>query len=122
MSESKTDVLLLMLMGIIILLMVAITGLFIHMNQLQREVVLAWDDAVARDYLVPGTPFFYVIDGAGVIANVGFAGTLKQLEALVEGDRGEGGGVTYKWRRVRRSKLKIEGKSAVKGGDRNGET
>ncbi|MEA3338426.1 MAG: hypothetical protein U9R15_00525 [Chloroflexota bacterium] len=39
----------------------------------------------ARDYQAPGTPFFYVIDGDGVIAKAGFAGTLEQLEALVEG-------------------------------------
>ena len=29
-------------------------------------------------------PLFYVIDRDGVIANAGFAGTLEQLEALVE--------------------------------------
>ncbi len=46
--------------------------------------VLAWDDTVARDYRVQGTPFFYVIDGEGVITNKGFANTLLQLEALVE--------------------------------------
>jgi len=179
MTESKTDVLLLMLMGIVILLMVAIVGLFIRVNQLQREVlaalapfqlmrepqgleigaeapaftlpdptgqmvslddfagqrvllvfsspqcpaciemyphlrafsererdvqvvmvsrgsaeenraqqgfgfpVLTWDDRVAQEYQVPGTPFFYVIDEEGVIANAGFASTLEQLEALV---------------------------------------
>ncbi len=184
MSESRTQVLLLMLMGVVILLMVAVVGLFVRMNQLQRKVlaaleplhairgpqgldigtqalafnlpdatgqmvslgdfagqrvllafsstecpvcaevwphletfseragdvqvvmishgtveenwqlveeqgfdfpVLAGDDAVAQDYQVPGTPFFYVIDGDGVIAKSGFAGTLEQLEALVEG-------------------------------------
>lgn len=184
MSETKTDVLLLMLMGIVILLMVAIIGLFLRMNQLQREVlaalepfqtmsrpegleigtqapdfaladtedqtislaglagqkvllvfssihcpacaemyphlrafsertdgvqmvmisqdsaeenrqlveeqgfgfpVLTWDDAVAQDYQVPGTPFFYVIDRDGVIVNADFANTLEQVEALVEG-------------------------------------
>jgi len=183
MNETRTQVLLLLLMGVVILLTVAIVGLFIRMNQLQREVlaaleplqamrgpqgleigteapaftlpdaagqmvalgdfagqkvllvfssmkcpacaevwphlktfnereedirvvmishgtveenrqlmeeqgfdfpVLAGDDAIARDYQVPGTPFFYVIDGDGVIANAGFAGTLEQLEALVE--------------------------------------
>lgn len=49
--------------------------------------VLAWDDAIARDYQVPGTPFFYVIDEEGVIVNAGFANTLEQMEALVEGGR-----------------------------------
>ena len=186
MSESRTQVLLLMLMGVVILLMVIIVGLFVRMNQLQQEVltaleplqamrgpqgldigtqslafslpnatgqmvaledfagqkvllafsstecpacaevwpplktfsqregdvqvvmisrgsaeenrqlmeeqgfdfpVLAGDDAIARGYQVPGTPFFYVIDGDGVIANAGFAGTLEQLEALVADSR-----------------------------------
>ena len=41
MAESKTDVLILMLMGIVILLMVTIVGLFLRMNQLQREVLAA---------------------------------------------------------------------------------
>jgi len=44
--------------------------------------VLTWQDTVAREYQVPGTPFFYVIDREGVIVNAGFAGTLEQLEAL----------------------------------------
>lgn len=182
MTESKTDVLLLMLMGIVILLMVTIIGLFLRMNQLQREVlaaleplqtiggpegleigaeapaftlvdptgqkvslsdfagqkvllvfsstqcpacvnvwphvkmfsegernvrvvmishgtaeenrqlveeqgfefpVLTGDDVVTQEYQVPGAPFFYVIDGDGVIANAGFAGTLEQLKELV---------------------------------------
>ncbi|MDY7080336.1 MAG: TlpA family protein disulfide reductase [Chloroflexota bacterium] len=182
MNESRTQMLLLMLMGVVILLMVAIVGLFIRTNQLQREVlaalepfqamrgpqgldigtqspafslpdatgqmvslgdfagqrvllvfsstecpacaeawphlktfsqregdvqvvmisrgsaeenrqlvaeqgfgfpVLMWEDAVAGEYAVPGTPFFYVIDGDGVIAKASFAGTLEQLEALV---------------------------------------
>ncbi len=39
MIESKTDILLLMLIGIIILLMVAIIGLFLRMNQLQQVVL-----------------------------------------------------------------------------------
>ncbi|MDY7078420.1 MAG: TlpA disulfide reductase family protein [Chloroflexota bacterium] len=41
MIESKTDVLLLMLMGIVIMLMVAIIGLFLRMNQLQQAVLAA---------------------------------------------------------------------------------
>jgi len=45
--------------------------------------VLAWDDAVVREYQIPGTPFFYVIDQEGMIANAGFANTPEQLEALV---------------------------------------
>ena len=181
MAESKTDVLILMLMGIVILLMVAIIGLFIRMNQLQSQVlaalgplqamrapeglevgtkapdftlpnaegrvvslkdfagkkvllefssihcpackelypdlrafseqsrdvqlvmicdgpaeevrqlaeefgfpILRWEDSVARDYRLPGVPFFYVIDEEGIVANGGFANTLRQLEALVQ--------------------------------------
>jgi methylamine dehydrogenase accessory protein MauD len=186
MAESKTEVLILMLMGIVILLMVAIIGLFIRMNQLQnailatlgtfqamgvpegleigtkapdftlpdtagqmvsldgfsgQKVLLAfsstrcpacvemyphlkafsesredvrvvmishgsaeenrqlveeqgfafpvlplsgWDDEVMVGYQVPGVPFFYVIDGEGVIVNKGFANTLEQLKQLVK--------------------------------------
>ncbi len=47
--------------------------------------VLVWEDEVARAYKVPGTPFFYVVDGDGVIVNKGFANTREQLDALVEG-------------------------------------
>ena len=189
MTASKNDILLLMLMSIVILLMVAIVGLFLRMNQLQQAVLAAlassqvgmpeqemglevgtqapafalpdtsgspvslddfgrtvllafssthcpackemyphlrafserhkdvqvvmisqgsaeenqrlveeqgfafpvlpvagWEDALLADYRVPGTPFFYVIDGEGVIAGTGFANTSEQLEALVEGD------------------------------------
>lgn len=185
MNDTRTQVLPLMLMGVVILLMLAIVGLFLRMNQLQREVlaaleplqamrgpegleigteapaftlpdttgqkvslsdfavqrvllafssiqcphcsemyphlktfseevdeiqvvmishgkaeenrqlveeqrfdfpVLAWDDAVAQDYRVPGTPFFYVINRDGMIANADYAGTLKQLKTLVGSD------------------------------------
>jgi hypothetical protein len=46
---------------------------------------VGWDSQVVVDYQVPGTPFFYVIDGEGVIANAGFANSLGQLKVLVEG-------------------------------------
>ena len=46
--------------------------------------VIAWDDSVAQDYQVPGTPFFYVINGEGVIVNAGFANSLDELNALVK--------------------------------------
>lgn len=39
---------------------------------------------MARDYRLPGVPFFYVIDEEGIVANGGFANTLRQLEALVQ--------------------------------------
>ena len=47
-----------------------------------------WDDTVMVDYQVPGTPFFYVIDEEGLVANADFANTLEQLKALV-GSGGE---------------------------------
>jgi hypothetical protein len=46
--------------------------------------VLTWEDAVAHGYQAPGTPFCYVMDGEGMIANMGFAGTEERPEALVE--------------------------------------
>lgn len=181
MDNSRTDVLLLLLTGIILLLMVAIIGLFIRMNRLQQEVltaleplrrmerpeglpagspapsfslpdlaghlvsledfagrrlllvfasphcpacrkmyphlrafaeehpevvvvmvslgtpeenravaeeqglgfpVLNGDEGVMRVYQVPGTPYGYGIDGAGVIRSSGFVSTLEELEVL----------------------------------------
>lgn len=182
MSTDKTDKLLLLLMGIVILLMVMNLGLFLRMNQLQSQVIqalqpfqrptgltagtqapsfhladtegrlvslpdfagqrvllafsatacraceqmypvlkrfreqhpdtallmisrgspeenrrlieegltfpiLAWQDDVAGAYQVPGTPFFYAIDGRGVIAAQGFANSLEQLEEMVKASR-----------------------------------
>jgi len=180
MSKVKTDTLILMLMGVVILLMVANLGLFLRMNQLQSQVihalqplqrptglavgskappfnlvdtegqtvslqdfsgqrvllvfssttcpacqriypflkrfhemhpditvlvisrgseeenrllvqdegltfpVLAWQDEVARAYRVPGVPFFYLIDGRGMIASQGVASSPEQLEELVK--------------------------------------
>jgi hypothetical protein len=46
--------------------------------------VSGWDDEVMVGYRVPGVPFFYVIDGEGVIVNKGFANTLEQLKQLVK--------------------------------------
>jgi len=50
--------------------------------------VLTWEDAVASEYQVPGTPFFYVIDEEGVIINRGFGNSLGQLEKLVKDSGG----------------------------------
>jgi methylamine dehydrogenase accessory protein MauD len=44
--------------------------------------ILVWDDQVAHAYQVPGTPFFYVINGEGIVKNAGFAGSLEELEQL----------------------------------------
>jgi methylamine dehydrogenase accessory protein MauD len=46
--------------------------------------VLIWDDEVAQNYRVPGTPFFYVINGERKITSADFAKTLYQLETLVK--------------------------------------
>jgi methylamine dehydrogenase accessory protein MauD len=45
--------------------------------------VLIHEGSVAKDYRVPGTPFFYVIDADGIITAVGYASSLEQLEELV---------------------------------------
>jgi methylamine dehydrogenase accessory protein MauD len=183
MSTDKTDTLLLLLMGIIILLLVANLGLFLRMNQLQSQVIqalqplqrptglpagtqapsfrladtdgrlvslpdfagqrvllafsattcpacqqmypalrrfheshpdiallmisrgsseenrrlvqnegltfpiLTWEDDVVKAYQVPGTSYFYVIDGQGVIAAQGFTNSLEQLEEMVKASR-----------------------------------
>lgn len=41
------------------------------------------DSQIGRDYQVPGTPFFYVIDEQGRICSAGFANTREHLESLV---------------------------------------
>ncbi len=46
--------------------------------------VLVWDDTVVSDYQVPGTPFFYVLDESGRVANSGFANSMADLIALVD--------------------------------------
>ena len=83
MAESKTDVLILMLMGIVILLMVTIVGLFLRMNQLQREVLAAVVplrvEAIRRDSrgLEVGmqAPDFTLPDAAGQMVSLDdFAG------------------------------------------------
>ncbi len=180
MNKVKTDTLLIMLMGIIILLMVANLGLFLRMNRLQSQItqalrpvqrpeglpagtkaprfgltdtngrivslqdftgqrvllmfsattcpycqqmyptlkrfsenysditvlmisrgsqadnqqlvedqgftfpVLSWQDEVAKEYQVPGTPFFCVINSQGIITSQGTANSLEQLEKLVK--------------------------------------
>lgn len=44
--------------------------------------IMQWDDEVARQYAVPGTPFLYLIE-KGVIANAGSANSLEELESFV---------------------------------------
>lgn len=47
--------------------------------------VLAWQDDVAKAYQVTGVPFFYLIDGQGVVASfIKGAVTPEQLEAWVK--------------------------------------
>lgn len=45
--------------------------------------VLPWENKVVSDYQVPGTPWFYMIDSQGKVANQGTASSLEELEALV---------------------------------------
>ena len=70
MGGSRTEVLLLLLTGIVLLLMVAIIGLFLRMNQLQREVLAALESlrpAPQPAGLSPGTqaPLFTFPDLSG---------------------------------------------------------
>ncbi len=46
--------------------------------------VLIWDEAIAQDYKIPGTPFFYSIDEKGVIKSLGNAITEDQIAKLVQ--------------------------------------
>ena len=69
MSKAKTDTLVILLMGIVILLMLANLGLFLRMNQLQTQIALAIE-ALQRSeptYLPIGTkaPFFNLPDNNG---------------------------------------------------------
>jgi uncharacterized membrane protein YcfT len=55
MGGSRAEVLLLLLIGIVLLLMVAIIGLFLRMNQLQRKCWPRWNPC-ARPSLPPVSP------------------------------------------------------------------
>jgi len=46
--------------------------------------VLSWQDEVAKEYQVPGTPFFYVINSQSIITSQGTANSLEQLEKLAK--------------------------------------
>ena len=76
-SEQSRDVHLVMICG----------GSAEEARQLAGEFdfpILMWEESVAEDYLVPGVPFFYMIDGESVIINEGFANSLEQLKELVQ--------------------------------------
>lgn len=42
-------------------------------------------DEIESSFIVPGTPFFTIIDSNGVIANKGFAKTAEEIRALLDG-------------------------------------
>ena len=70
MGGSRTEGLLLLLTGIVLLLMVAILGLFLRMNQLQREMLAALESLRQAQHLSglsPGTeaPAFTLPDLSG---------------------------------------------------------
>ena len=50
--------------------------------------ILSWNQDLRDTFKVPGTPFIYAVDAAGMIAASGFANSLKKLEAFM----GEAGG------------------------------
>jgi hypothetical protein len=56
MGGSRAEVLLLLLTGIVLLLMVAIIGLFLRMNQLQREVLAALEPLRPAQPVSPPVP------------------------------------------------------------------
>ena len=49
--------------------------------------VLGLQDDVAKAYQVSAIPFFYLIDGEGVIVSGGFISSLEQLESLADAGR-----------------------------------
>lgn len=67
MSKVKTDTLILMLMGVVILLMVANLSLFVRMNQLQSHVIQALQPFQRPAGLAVGTqaPPFNLVDTEG---------------------------------------------------------
>jgi len=77
MSTDKTDKLLLMLMGIVILLLVMNLGLFLRMNQLQSQVLQALRPFQRPTGLTAGTqaPYFRLADTDGRLVSLpDFAG------------------------------------------------
>lgn len=86
MTDRRANTLLLMLMAIIILLMIAIAGLFLRMNELQRQVLAAVSSGVAdvpaQELGLPAgtpTPEFTLSDLAG-----------KSVSLIGEADLGPG--------------------------------
>ncbi|MBC7227178.1 MAG: redoxin domain-containing protein [Thermoflexales bacterium] len=67
MNKGKTDTLILMLLGIVILLMIANLGLFVRMNQLQSRVIQALEPFQRPMGLNVGTraPLFTLSDTTG---------------------------------------------------------
>ena len=45
--------------------------------------VLHWESEIVQAYVVPGTPFLYLIDSTGQIISKGFVNTLEDLERLI---------------------------------------
>ena len=70
-------------------------------------------------HALDGVICLYVIDEKSVIANAGFAGTLEQLEALVEGGAERGKEVVECTNEVKVLAEMTE-KSRWKGGEKNG--
>ena len=72
MNKVKTETLMLMLMGIVILLMVANLGLFVRMNQLQSLVIRSLEPFQMPMGLNVGTsaPLFALSDTAGQLVSL----------------------------------------------------
>jgi hypothetical protein len=49
--------------------------------------ILSWDDSVASQYKVPGTPFFYILDLDGKVTAFGFINSLEELITLSQSEK-----------------------------------
>jgi len=44
--------------------------------------IIAWDEKIAQDYKVPGTPFLYLLSKEQKIIFAGFANEMEKLDAV----------------------------------------
>lgn len=49
--------------------------------------ILSWDDSIASQYKVPGTPFFYILDLDGKVTAFGFINSLEELITLSQSEK-----------------------------------
>lgn len=54
-----------------------------------RFPIIQWDDKIAEDYKVPGTPYLYLISKRQTISLAGFGPDLDRVAEIVSAERGE---------------------------------